>query len=49
MKQILLEYGLQKGTVTTKMMLYKKMKAIVYSPNGVTNFIDIVTGVLQGL
>ena len=30
------------------MMLYKNMKAIVRSPDGDTDFFDIVTGVLQG-
>ena len=30
------------------MMLYKNTKAIVCSPNGDTDFFDIVAGVLQG-
>ena len=29
------------------MMLYKNTKAMVHSPNGVTDFFDIVVGVLQ--
>ena len=30
------------------MMLYKNVKVIVHSSNNDTNFIDIVTGILQG-
>ena len=37
-----------KGTITTKTMLYKNMKATVHSPDGDTNFFNIVAGVLQG-
>ena len=48
MEQILLAYGFHKETVTTIMMLYKNMKAMVYSPNGDTNFFDIVIEILQG-
>ena len=44
-KQILLAYGLPKETVTTKMMLYKDTKAMVYSPDSST---DIVAGFLRG-
>ena len=47
MEQILLAYGLPKQTVITIMMLYKNMKAIVYSIDGDSNFFDIVTGVLH--
>ena len=47
MKQILLEYGLPKETVTVIMMLYKNMKAMVCLPVGNIDFIDIVTRVLQ--
>ena len=46
--QILPAYGLLKETVSTIMMLNKNMKAMVHSPDGDTNFFDIVTGVLQG-
>ncbi len=48
MEQIALAYGLPKETVTSIMMLYKNAKAIVCSPDGDTNFFDIVAGVLQG-
>ena len=30
------------------MMLYKNMKVKVFSPDGDTDYFDIVTGVLQG-
>ena len=46
MEQILLAYGLLKETVTAIMMLYKNTK--VHSPDGDTDFFDIVVGVLQG-
>ena len=45
MEQILLAYGLLKETVTAIMMIYKNTK--VRSPDGDTNFFDIVVGVLQ--
>ena len=48
MEQILLEYDLPKETVTEIMMLYKHMKIKVCSPDGNTDFFDIVAGVLQG-
>ena len=48
MEQILLPYGLSKETVTAIMMLYKSTKVMVKSPNGNTDFFDIVTGVLLG-
>ena len=47
MEQILLAYGPSKETVTVIMMLYKNTKAMVHSPNGNTDFFDIVTGILQ--
>ena len=46
MEQILIAYGLPRETVITTMMLYKNTKIIVYSPDGDTNFFDIVAGVL---
>ena len=46
--QVLLEYGLPKETVTAIMMLCKNIKAMVCSPDGNTDFFDIITGVLQG-
>ena len=36
-----------KETVTVIMLLYKNTKAMVCSPDGNTDFFDIVTGVLQ--
>ena len=47
MKQILLAYGLPKETVATIMMLYRNTKVKVCSPDGDTDYSDIV-GVLQG-
>ena len=44
---ILFVYGLPKVSVTTIMMLYVNMKAIVHSPDDDTDFFDIVNGVLQ--
>ena len=46
MEQILLAYYLFKETIAGKIMLYKNMISMVYSPDGDTDF-DIVTGVLQ--
>ena len=46
-EQILLAYGFPKDTVTAIMMLYKNTKAVVCSPNGKTDFFDIVAGVRQ--
>ena len=40
--------GLSKETVTAIMMLYKIIKAMACSTDGDTDFLDIVTGVLQG-
>ena len=48
MKQILLAYSLLKETITIITINYKNMKVKVRSPDGVTNFFDIVAGVLQG-
>ena len=47
MEQILLAYGLPKETVATIMMLNKNTKVKVHSPNGDTDYFDIVAGVLQ--
>ena len=47
MEQILLTYGLLKETFAAIMMLYKKKtKAKVHSPDGDTDYFDIVTSVL---
>ena len=48
MEQILFTYRLSKETVTAIMMLYKNMKVKVRSPDGDTDYFDIVAGVLQG-
>ena len=48
MEQILHAYSLPKETVTAIMMLYKNTKVKVHSPDGDTDYFDIVAGVLQG-
>ena len=48
MEQILLAYGILKETVDAIMMLYKNTRAKVRSPDGDTDFFDILAGVLQG-
>ena len=48
MEQILLAYGLPKETVTTITILYRNTKVKVRSPDGDTEYFDIVAGVLQG-
>ena len=48
MEQILLTYGLPKETVTAIMILYRNTKVKVRSPDGDTDYFDIVAGVLQG-
>ena len=48
MEQILLAYGLPKETIAAIMMLYKNTKVKVRSPDGDTDYFDIVTGVLKG-
>ena len=47
MEQILLTYGFPKETIIAIIVLYKTLKAIIHSPDGETDFFDIVTGVLQ--
>ena len=47
MKQILLVYGLPKETVTAILMLYKNSKEKFPSPDGDTDYFDIVAGVQQ--
>ena len=44
MEQILLAYGLLKETVIAIMMLYKNTKIKVCSPDGDTDYFDIVAG-----
>ena len=48
MEQILLAYGLPKETVAAIMILYRNTKVKVCSPDGDTDYFDIVAGVLQG-
>ena len=47
-EQILLAYGLPKETVTAIMILYRYTKVKVRSPDGDTDYFDIVAEVLQG-
>ena len=47
MEQILLAYGLPKETAAAVMMLYRNTKAKVCSPDGDTDYFDIIVGVLQ--
>ena len=48
MEQILLVYGLPKETVAAITILYKNTKVKVCSPDGDTEYFDIVARVLQG-
>ena len=48
MEQILIAYGLPKETVAAITILYKNTKVKVRSPDGDTEYFDIVAGVLQG-
>ena len=48
MEQILLANGLPNETVAAIMMLYCNTKVKVHSPDGDTDYFDIVAGVLQG-
>ena len=48
MEQILLAYGLLKETIAAVTILYKNTKVKVRSPDGDTEYFDIVAGVLQG-
>ena len=48
MEQILLAYGILKETVSAITILYRNTKVKVRSPNGDTEYFDIVAGVLQG-
>ena len=48
MEQILLAYSLPKETVAAITILYRKTKVKVRSPDGFTEYFDIVAGVLQG-
>ena len=48
MEQILFAYGLPKETLAAIMMPNKNTKIKVRSPDGDTDYFDIVAGVLQG-
>ena len=48
MEQTLLAYGLHKETVATIMILYKNTNVKFRSPDGDTDYFDIVAGVQQG-
>ena len=48
MEQILLAYGLPKETVAAITILYRNTKVKVHSPDGDTEYFDILAGVLQG-
>ena len=48
LEQILHAYDLPKETVAVIMMLYRNAKVKVCSPDGDTDYFDIVAGVLQG-
>ena len=48
MEQILLAYSFAKETATAVMMQYKNTKIKVRSPDGDTDYFNIVAGVLQG-
>ena len=48
MEQILLAYGLPEETVAVIMMLYRNTQVKVRSPDGDTDYFDIVAGVLHG-
>ena len=47
-EQILLTYGQPKETAAAIMMLYRNTKVKVHSPDGDTDYFNIVAGVLQG-
>ena len=48
MEQILLAYCIPKETVAAIMILYRNTKVNVRSPDGDTEYFDIVAGILQG-
>ena len=49
MEQILLAYGLPKESIAAITILYRNTKVKVRSPDGDTEYFDIVAGVLQVL
>ena len=48
MEQILESYGIPNEMIKAIMIMYKNTQAFVRSPDGDTEFFDIVAGVLQG-
>ena len=48
MRDILIAYGIPQETVDAIMMLYQDTSSMVCSPDGNTEFFDIIAGVLQG-
>ena len=48
MEQILQAYGLPKETIAAITILYRNTEGKVRSPDGHTEYFDIVAGVLQG-
>ena len=48
MRDILIAYGIPQETVDAIMMLYQDTCSMVRSPDGNTEFFDIIAGVLQG-
>ena len=48
MEQILLAYGLPKESIAAITILYRNTKVKVHSPDGDTEYFDIVAGLLQG-
>ena len=46
--EILQSYGIPNETIAAIMMLYRNTKAMVRSPDGDTDFFNVVAGVLQG-
>ena len=48
MEQILLAYSLPKETVAAITILYRNAKVKVCSPDGDTEYFDIIAGILQG-
>ena len=48
MKQIILAYGIPKETLAAITILYRNTKVKVRSPDGDTEYFDIVAGILQG-
>ena len=48
MEQILLAYGIPKETVAAITILYRNTKVKVRSPDGDTDYFDILAGILKG-